>query len=260
MPKAPPPPQASASTASSSATPLRRPHKAASITLRSSDSMLMVDFPPEIYRLLHKLITAEWRKGIQNYWDLGDSCVEYQLRGIPWQAIQWDAVAGARLLMRILSALSAAGWSLALSTRMSRQLENTDTLFFKKTPPVERSFFAIAFPRGDRIRIIDAPKAAHDEFVATFSLIQQDWWNGVQRSEAIAPQVHEFKLKGYPFENRRKDMVPIRGMMHFLIEDLDRLGYELFASIGMDRGFDGNNHDEEMRSVDTWFLTRRDAA
>lgn len=131
---------------------------------------MIIDFPPEVFQLLRKLITAEWNQGIQKFFDYGEASAEYKLKGSPWWAVKWDAIAGARLLMRIFSALSAEGWSLAVSTRMARQQENTDTLFFKQTPPLQRSFFAISFPSGDHIRIIDAPEDAHDKFVRAFSV------------------------------------------------------------------------------------------
>ncbi|WOO77056.1 uncharacterized protein LOC62_01G000655 [Vanrija pseudolonga] len=249
-----PPPPAHASSSSASATPFRR-RKVGSLTLRRSDRIMALGFPSDVYQLLGKLIPSEWSKGIQKVEELGNGGVEYKLKGNPWTVKgKNDSIPACRLVMRILSAMLAEGWGLAANTGTAHSANNTDTLYFRdEGQRVERTFFVVSFWSSDRIRIIDAPEAVTAQFVRLFS----NWPAGVQKSEAIAPRVHEFKLKGYPFTPGRKDEIPIRLALHELLETFDGLGYEVFGSIGMDQGT-GGGENSDVTSVDTWFLTGRE--
>lgn len=164
----PPPPQASSS--SSSATPFR-PRKVGSITLRRSDKIMVLGFPSDVNQLLGKLISSEWSKGIQKAEELGNGGVEYKLKGTPWTVkAKSDSIPACRLMMRILSAMSAEGWNLALNTGTAHSAHNTDTLYYREGHRVERTFFVVSFWSSDRIRIIDAPEAVTAQFVRLFSV------------------------------------------------------------------------------------------
>ncbi|KAL1413528.1 hypothetical protein Q8F55_001302 [Vanrija albida] len=240
--------------ASSSASPFRR-RKVASITLHDNDRMYILGFPPELMKMLEKLIHSEWRVGIQKVTVLKSGGSEYKFKGEPWDVRdRRDGIPACRLMMRILSALALEGWGLVLSTGFQHSPHNNDTLFFREGPRLERTFFVISFPRSDRIRIIDAPRHVEDQFISVF----RSWWSGVQNREELGRGVYEFQLKGKPFGQSAKDNIPIRLMMSELLEVLDGLGYEVFANVGMDYG---DSHSREERrnwtSVDTWFLTDR---
>ena len=98
-----------------------------------------------------------WSRGIQEERSYAGSW-QFKLRGTPWWASGDEAVDSRFLVLKVLEALQAYGWSVAASVDCSRKDSDKSSVIFKTSQPTQSHFFCISLHETDKLRLINAPE------------------------------------------------------------------------------------------------------
>ena len=103
--------------------------------------------------------------------------------------------------------------------------------------PLGFEYFCIAFRPSDKIRII---YGTDHEISIIRQIIEQSWSRGIQREQFLFNGVHEFKLKGNPFQvyTSSFDAASSRIMAGNILHRLQRDGWKLLVSSDLTRRTD----------------------
>lgn len=216
----------------------------ASVSLHSSDKIRLLGLPVEQRDAVRASITRNWPQGIQREREYYGSH-EFKLRGNPWYPTGDDALHARRVTRGVLSTIHDAGWILYITTDISRNEGDNDSLFFRhQSPsPTPREWFSLTFSKGDRIRLIDAPQ---DVVEATKRALQPE----TQRHEPYRlPGVYEIKLIGYPFQASGGETMVSRNLCLKLFSVFEAHGFTVSAS--MDQKYQGSGTE-----TDSWHVSR----
>lgn len=215
----------------------------ATLSLHTSDRIRLLDFPLEARAAVQSCIERTWPSGIQLIREYGGSW-EFKLRGTPWVPSGEDAIHARRLVREIFAALYAAGWVLYISTDLSRQQTDKDTLLFRHQdpPPAPSEWFAMSFSKTDRVRIVEAPPHVANKLAQALQS-----WTQARRPYLGADEV---KLLGAPFMASGSETMEARKVVIALAGALEQCGFSIYASIDQKSG---GSHGEE---TDTWYLRR----
>jgi hypothetical protein len=219
----------------------------ACMSLNMFDRLRMIQFAAGDIELVRQAIKKVWMKGIQeerNY----HGAHEFKLKGNPWFGQGNDAVPSRSLMASVFSTLYNKGWILVASTDISKKQMDKDSFLFRLQipPPEPCTWMAISFNRGDRLRLIDAPRELIEPFRAMLKpLLQQEGWK--------VPNAYEFKCRGYPWFAQGSEAVSTRIMLLYMLQILETQGFRLYASIDQNTGPGG---DSSVSETDTWFCCR----
>ncbi|KAI1344815.1 hypothetical protein F5Y15DRAFT_363703 [Xylariaceae sp. FL0016] len=226
------------------------PAQFASLSTHMYDRLRLLNFPLEIQQLVRAQIqTYNPRGGIQDERPYGPSH-EFKLRGYPWRAHAEDSVTSRRLMNRLLAVLFDAGWTLQVSADVSRKQRDTDTLLFRKqlASPQQCDWLCIAFSRGDRLRLIDAPA----DLISAFAGMLRGRW--LQEDKGVCYSgAHEFKLNGYPWAATGMDTMHARVLVLDMLGVMDAHGWTVYASVDQKAQPGGDNPTGD---TDTWHCRR----
>jgi hypothetical protein len=90
------------------------------------DKLLLIKFPTSTISAVKGAIEKSWPRGLQSEKDMPGS-VDFQLRGNPWSGQGEDAVPAIYMMCEIMSTLYHLGWSLIMSTDISRKAVSIPT-------------------------------------------------------------------------------------------------------------------------------------
>lgn len=153
-----------------------------------------------------------------------------------------------RLMRQIFQELFDAGWTLSLSTDVSKNTRDKDTLIFRyqTPPPAPRDWICVSFSKKDRLRVVDAP-------VAMTHAIHENIRDQIQELVTHPlPGIAEFKLHGNPWSSRSGgDIMQARRLLLRLFAILESHGFTVYASIDQKADL-----DSEKSETDTWHCCR----
>ncbi|KAJ3181344.1 hypothetical protein HDU85_003658 [Gaertneriomyces sp. JEL0708] len=221
------------------------------ISLHEGDKLRILNFPAALVDPFRYVLQTAWHRGIQSEKDYGGS-YQFKMKGYPWYGAGEDSVGARRLVSGIMQYMYRSGWELYVRTDVSRKHWDKDTFIFRHTARTDPAalFCSMAFNRTDRIRLIDAPE---DMVSAVRACLAQSWTKGVS-TEQIYHGAHEFKLNGTPWYASGKDTVSTRALVMRLLETLDRMNWDVYASVDV---MSTGNNDGELGDVDSFILKRR---
>lgn len=233
-------------TASPTYTPFRSAF--ASLSMHKGDCLRVLSFPPAAISAVQLAVRQTWPNGIQSEQPYAGTH-EFKLRGWPWSSnLADDAMHAQRCMTRVLEALAGLGWVLVLSTDVSRNKMDNDTLLFRlqQRPLTGMSWTSMAFVKGDRLRLVDAPEELVRATLGGLAgRVQSHGPFGI-------PGVYEVKLTGYPWRAGGEETMEVRRVLLVLLEALERCGFTIYASV--EQNATANKHASE---TDTWHCCRQ---
>jgi len=236
----------------------------ACLSFNKSDSIRFLQFPEEICTDIQPVILSSWPPGIQSVGPFGE-CYQYKLRERPFGTFgAQEAVGGRRLVRDILAFLHDRSWQLVCPLAYTQRVTGKDSLIFRKQPPGKEAepteWLAVGISKTDRLRLIYEAEnlkkrtgvdsdwdhfgvviAALRKVLEGMELFQKGDWSY---------DSFEFKLKGSPWQEHGEKTVRTRLLLLRMVETLDSLGWQSYASVLMRTGTD------DYRMADTWYFCR----
>ncbi|KIV97911.1 hypothetical protein PV10_01611 [Exophiala mesophila] len=222
----------------------------ASVSLHRTDRIRLLQFPLDEIEGVRTVIQRFWPKGIQDERIVNNSH-EFKLNGNPWTGNSSSEKTPSRIVMReILAQLFSRGWILMVSTNISKNEYDQDTMFFRKqlTPPPPSEWIAISFNRKDRLRLIGAPQ----EVIAGFTGVLQRmnlFLDGQLKDQQN--NMYEFRCTGHPWKAMAEETMTTRQLFLKMLETLERHGFSLYASLNQNNG-----DEDDSQQAESWYCVR----
>ncbi|KAK4156741.1 hypothetical protein C8A00DRAFT_30407 [Chaetomidium leptoderma] len=253
----------SSPTSPSPSAPLRT---YATVSLHKSDTIRLLNFPPDTTSALEPVILACWPPGLDSQSKFHQS-YEYKLKGTPFGYYRSQQhVGGIRLLRSVLVFLYERNWELVTSALCGRRYTAKDTLIFRQAraaesplPPVE--WLVLAPMSTDKLRVVydadgvrlsggDAERN-HDHLGVLITAIKKtleglDYFDKGEWSH----DSFEFELKGRPWRSRGEASVKMRILLMQLLDTIEGYGWRLYTTV-----LQRTSTDED-RILDTWYFVR----
>lgn len=164
------------------------------ISFNSHDLLRLIGAPEGLVSAVRNTLQTFWSRGIQEERSYAGSW-QFKLRGTPWWASGDEAVDSRFLVLKVLEALQAYGWSVAASVDCSRKDSDKSSVIFKTSQPTQSHFFCISLHETDKLRLINAPE---DVAKICQDVIQSQYLLGIQRVQLYGKSL-EFKFVGNPW-------------------------------------------------------------
>ncbi|KAL9960256.1 hypothetical protein ACROYT_G033691 [Oculina patagonica] len=164
------------------------------ISFNSEDLLRLIGVPEELVSAVRNTIQTFWSRGIQKEERYAESW-QFKLRGTPWWASGEEAVDSRFLVVKLIEAMQAYGWSVVAAIDCSRKTQEKCSLLFTQSQPRESPFFCISLNETDKLRLINAPE---DVTKVCQDVIQSQYVLGIQRVQ-LNGQSLEIKLIGNPW-------------------------------------------------------------
>lgn len=194
--------------------------------MHSADDIRLLQFPPHVVDQCRNTVLSVWRGGIQREGMYGNS-QEFKLSGYPWSTVRSDAMEACRLIAALLGTLHGMGWVMSLSTDVSKNVNDKDTLLFRYQSPAPApcDWCSISFSGADKIRLIDASPEVSQVLPARLGV---EW---VSKVSQYAPGIQEIKLHGYPWSATGKETMRTRELLLTMLGTLEEEGWTVYASV-----------------------------
>lgn len=127
------------------------------ISLNKYDTLRLIGIPDSLISAVRDVIQTCWCRGIQEESRYFESW-EFKLRGNPWWASGEEAVDSRFLILKLIEAMQAYGWSIIASIASSRKLSDKSALLFRQSQPRQSPVFCISLNETDKLRLINAPE------------------------------------------------------------------------------------------------------
>ena len=127
------------------------------ISLNKYDTLRLIGIPDSLTSAVRDVIQTNWPRGIQEESRYSLSW-QFKLRGNPWWASGEEAVISRYLILKIIEAMQAYGWSIVTSIDSSRKLSDKSSLLFRQSQPRQAPVFCISLNETDKLRLINAPE------------------------------------------------------------------------------------------------------
>ncbi|TVY94168.1 hypothetical protein LAWI1_G001361, partial [Lachnellula willkommii] len=220
----------------------------ACLSLHQRDRIQMMQFPPEDVSAIRNVIQHHWKKGLQSE-RVYSASYEFKLSGYPWFGQGSDAITSRVVVREIFAYLFSQGWILHLSTDVSKNKYDKDSLIFRKqqTPPPPSEFIAITFNQGDRMRLIGAPNALLADIrtlLKEMNLLQAEDWKDPKL------EAWEYKMYGWPWHAIGEETMTTRLLLLKLLETLESRGWSVYASIDQSTG------TKNISETDSWYVVK----
>lgn len=124
------------------------------ISFNSHDLLRVISAPESLISAVRDTIQRNWLRGIQKESRYAGSW-EFKLKGNPWWASGDEAVDSRFLVLKLMEALQAYGWSPVAGIDSSRKLSDKSSLLFRQAPPRQSPFFCISLNETDKPRLIN---------------------------------------------------------------------------------------------------------
>ncbi|XP_078342440.1 uncharacterized protein LOC144628243 [Oculina patagonica] len=149
-----------------------------------------------------EVLVSPVRNVLQTFWDRGIQKEEryaeswqFKLHGTPWWTSGLDAANSRFLVVKLLEAMQANGWSVVAAIDCSKKTQDKNSLLFRQSQPRQSPFFCISLNETDELRLINAPE---DVTELCQEVIQSQYVLGVRRTQLYGTSL-EFKLNGNPW-------------------------------------------------------------
>ncbi|KAF2250654.1 hypothetical protein BU26DRAFT_603220 [Trematosphaeria pertusa] len=219
----------------------------ASLSFHMTDRIRLLHFPPEAIDVCRSTILSAWKPPhsgaivIQDERPYGASH-EFKLRGFPWALGSYQPVESSRLVCALLSTLHGLGWTLILTTDVTRKMRDKDTLVFR------RRRMCLWSVTGAWSCFREATGCVPPEVSqATAAQLGPSW---VQARSVHKSVADELKLHGSPWFANGIETMRVRELLLVLLESLEDEGWTVFASIDQKHGRD------DYTETDTWYCCR----
>lgn len=126
------------------------------ISFNSEDLLRLIGFPEGMVSAVRNTIQTFWARGIQGESRYAESW-QFKLRGTPWWASGTEAVDSRFLVLKLIEAIQAYGWSVVTAIDCSRKDSDKSSLLFTQSQPRQSPFFCISLNESDKLRLINAP-------------------------------------------------------------------------------------------------------
>ena len=126
------------------------------ISFNSHDLLRVIGASENLISAVRSTIQSHWGKGIQRELNYAGSW-EFKLKGTPWWADGHEAVESRYLVLKLMEALQAYGWSPIAAIDNSRKDSDKSSLLFRQSQPRQSPFFCISLNETDKLRLINAP-------------------------------------------------------------------------------------------------------
>ena len=127
------------------------------ISLNSNDLLRVIGAPESLLPVVRDVIQGCWFKGIQDSSRYAGSW-QFKLRGTPWWAEGKETVESRFLILKLMEAMHACGWSLVASIDSSRKASDKSSLVFRQSQPKQSPFLCVSLHESDKLRLINAPE------------------------------------------------------------------------------------------------------
>ena len=127
------------------------------MSFNSNDKLRLIGFPEGIVSAVRNIIQTFWSRGIQEESRYSESW-QFKLRGTPWWASGDEAVDSRFLVLKLIEAVQAYGWSVVASVDCSRKDSDKSSLIFRQSQPRQSPFFCLSLNETDKMRLINAPE------------------------------------------------------------------------------------------------------
>ena len=125
------------------------------ISLNKDDLLRVIGAPESLIPAIRNTIQSSWYKGIQAVSSYVGS-QEFKLRGTPWWASGTETVESRFLILKLIEALQAYGWSPVASIDSSRKVSDKSSFVFRQSQPRQSPFFCVSLHETDKLRLINA--------------------------------------------------------------------------------------------------------
>ncbi|XP_078368412.1 uncharacterized protein LOC144652262 [Oculina patagonica] len=149
-----------------------------------------------------EVLLSPVRNVLQTFWDRGIQKEEryaeswqFKLHGTPWWTSGLDAANSRLLVVKLMEAMQAYGWSVVAVIDCSKKTQDKNNLLFRQSQPRQSPFFCISLNETDELRLINAPD---DVTKLCQEVIQSQYVLGVRRTQLYGTSL-EFKLMGNPW-------------------------------------------------------------
>ena len=127
------------------------------ISFNSYDLLRLIGPPESMVSAVRDTIQSHWLKGIQKESRYAESW-EFKLKGTPWWASGDEAVESRFLVLKLMEALQAYGWSPVSAIDSSRKESDKSSILLRQSQPRQSPFFCISLNETDKLRLINAPE------------------------------------------------------------------------------------------------------
>ena len=124
------------------------------ISFNSHDLLWVISAPESLISAVRGTIQSHWMKGIQRELRYAESW-EFKLKGTPCWASGDEAVESRFLVLKLMEALQAYGWSPIAGIDSSRKLSDKSSLLFRQSPLRQAPFICISLNETDKLRLIN---------------------------------------------------------------------------------------------------------
>ncbi|KAL9960254.1 hypothetical protein ACROYT_G033689 [Oculina patagonica] len=176
------------------------------ISFNSEDIIRLIGIPEGLVSAVRNTIQTFWSRGIQNEESFAESW-QFKLRGTPWWTSGEEAVDSRFLVLKLIEAMQAYGWSVVAAIDCSKKTQDKSSLLFRQSQPRQSSFFCISLNETNKLRLINAPE---DVRKICQDVIQSQYVLGIERTQHYDTSV-EFKLIGNPWSGGINDHIGIHG-------------------------------------------------
>jgi hypothetical protein len=226
------------------------------LSLNKNDRIRLHRATPDLISIMTSTswgIPQLWRAGIQQQ-SIVNNALEFKLKGNPWYSNENEAVESRRLLNNIFNLLSRYGWHLYGTCDLTKHLSNKSTFFFRSKPIEPKTLvnFCVSLNETDKIRLIDYNPGLEQQVRMA---IMQTWPKGIQMESEYFSS-HQFKLKGYPFQNfdSSSDHVYACVLMIFILQNIESMGFRLLCSADVSGKYVSSDNNSYPVDLHSWFF------
>ena len=125
------------------------------VSFNSTDLLRVIGAPESLVPAIRSTIQFVWVKGIEEESRYAESW-QFKLRGTPWWASGDEAVESRSLVMKLMEAMLAQGWSPIAAIDSSRRNSDKSFLLFRQCQPRQSLFCCVALIETNKLRLINA--------------------------------------------------------------------------------------------------------
>lgn len=125
------------------------------VSFNSHDLLRLIGAPEDLVSVVRNTIQTFWQRGIQEEKDYSGSW-QFKLHGTPWHVTGDESVDSRYLVLKVLEALQAHGWSVAAAIDCSRKLSDKSSLIFRRSQPRQSQFFCVSLNGSAQLWLINA--------------------------------------------------------------------------------------------------------
>ncbi|XP_078343323.1 uncharacterized protein LOC144629038 isoform X2 [Oculina patagonica] len=225
------------------------------ISFSSDDLLRLIGNPEGLVSPVRNVLQTYWARGIKKEERYAESW-QFKLHGTPWRASGQEEVDSRFLVVKLLEAMQANGWTLVACVDYSWKSQDKSSLLFRQSQPRQSPFLCISLNEFNKLRLINAPD---DVTKICQEVIQSQYVLGVRRTQLYGTSL-EFKLNGDPWSygmhTDGHDGIHGRNLICHLIAALASRHWRPVISADVSaKIINRNNRENYRKDVDSIFFT-----